>query len=136
MLILFLSLAAASPDYPAPMPDPGPRDPVIARAARCGASAIVPSSEWQLESRRRLATVTRFPAVAVHEGMAGTVVLGMKVDPSGAVSDIKIAATSSYPVLDQAALEAGQALTGLPPLPCAPDKGMYVRIPLRFVRQD
>ncbi len=58
-----------------------------------------------LESlRRRLESLKQYPHIAKRRGIEGTVVVFVKVDPSGNLQDVKVKVTSGFEILDESAL--------------------------------
>lgn len=82
--------------------------------------------------RRRIQESLRYPVAARRRGLAGSVHVEITVEPSGRIAAVSLVASSSHPLLDEAALEA---VRGLPRLPFPPDVAprlLRVRLPVVF----
>ncbi|MBS3848807.1 TonB family protein [Devosia sp. BSSL-BM10] len=95
-----------------------------------GSADIAP---WERQVRRALANAQRYPRSA--KGATGDVMVRFNVSASGALSSLRITASSGNAALDQAALDAVTRAAPFPPLP----QGLgvshqTVQIPLAFRR--
>lgn len=54
-----------------------------------------------------------YPKLAQRNGWQGMVKLGLRVEPNGQLSRIRVISTSGYPVLDQAALDTLNRIAAL-----------------------
>ena len=82
--------------------------------------------------RRRIHESLSYPPAARRRGAAGTVVVDVEIEPTGAVGRVTLVASSSHAMLDEAALEA---VRGLPPVPFpsgVPPRRLRVRLPVVF----
>ncbi len=86
-----------TPVEPKPVtpPSPAPRN-TVQREARL--------------AQRKLNEHLFYPPEAVAQGIEGEVRLILRLGANGAVNDISIAASSGYPVLDNAAIKAAYAM--------------------------
>ena len=82
--------------------------------------------------RRRIQEVLRYPSAARRRGLTGTVEIEIRVEPSGAVSDVAVVDSSSHRVLDEAALEAVRSLPPLPFPSWLEPRALRVRLPVVF----
>lgn len=72
---------------------------------------------YALDVRRSLESVGRYPATARRLGLAGEVVLRVRIDEAGRVADTSVDAPSRHPELDRAALASARRLDALSPPP-------------------
>ena len=82
--------------------------------------------------RRRVQESLGYPLAARRQGLSGTVEVEVLLEPSGRVSAVRLVASSSHAVLDDAALLAVKGLSPEPfpdPLPRRP---LRIRLPLAF----
>ncbi|MEX2148277.1 MAG: energy transducer TonB [Candidatus Rokuibacteriota bacterium] len=82
--------------------------------------------------RQRIQEALRYPMAARRRGLTGSVHVEITVEPSGAIAAVRLAASSSHPLLDEAALEA---VRGLRPVAFPPDvapRSLRVRLPVVF----
>lgn len=82
--------------------------------------------------RQRIVEALRYPPAARHQGLVGTVYLEIVVLPTGAISDVKIVAPSSHPVLDQTALETVRNLPSIGFPPGLAPRQLRARLPVMF----
>ncbi|WP_193336108.1 energy transducer TonB [Devosia beringensis] len=95
-----------------------------------GAAEIAP---WERQVRRKLASAQRYPRAA--NGASGDVLVSFTVSASGALSGLRIQASSGNPLLDQAALDTVARAAPFPPIPAGAGlASKAVAIPLGFVR--
>jgi len=73
-----------------------------------------------------------YPEVARRRGLEGTVVLTVRVRGDGGVGEVKLARTSGFDVLDQAALQAVVGWQFIPGRRGDQPMEMEVRVPVRF----
>ena len=74
-----------------------------------------------------------YPAEAKEAGFGGTVKLSLKLSPQGDLLDAKIKESSSYRVLDDAALKTAQETSPYPPFPPQiKEKEVWVDIPIIY----
>jgi protein TonB len=73
-----------------------------------------------------------YPARAKQLGFEGTVLLNVKVNPAGGVDDVKIAASSTYSMLDEAALRAAKAWVFKPARRGDQPVAAWVQVPVRY----
>jgi len=69
------------------------------------------------EIRRLIETHKSYPGLARRKGWEGDVVVELRLDGGGAVSDVKVVEKSGYGVLDRATVSAVQRAGPYPPLP-------------------
>jgi protein TonB len=82
--------------------------------------------------RRRIAESLRYPPSARRRHLVGTVQLEIVISPSGVITKADVVASSSHPILDEAAVETVRAL---PPQPFPPNvraRTLRVRLPVVF----
>ena len=95
-----------------------------------GAAEMAP---WERQVRRRLAGAQRYPRGA--NGASGDVVVSFTISAGGALSGLRIMASSGNPLLDQAALDTVARAAPFPPIPAGAGlSSKDVAIPLGFVR--
>jgi protein TonB len=73
-----------------------------------------------------------YPEAARRRGYQGTVVLEVLVNANGGVSDLKIAESSNYPVLDRSALNSVKKWSFVPGMRGSKSVETWVRVPVRF----
>ncbi len=73
-----------------------------------------------------------YPEIARRRGYEGTVVLEVRVKTDGKVGGVRLAETSGYELLDQAALQAVPAWQFIPAARGDQPVEMEVRVPVRF----
>jgi protein TonB len=102
-------------------------------------SGSVPGdSSAQLQEAMPLYRINRpphYPPLAREEGIEGTVMLDVRVDTTGRVQEVHLAASSGSALLDQAALTAVEAWIFQPARKGAEPVEKWVRIPMRFQLQ-
>ena len=82
--------------------------------------------------RQRLQQALRYPPAARRQGLTGTVQLEIVVRTDGSIGDVSVVTSSSYPTLDEAAVEA---VRNLPPSPFPPGvtpRVLRTRLPVVF----
>lgn len=97
-----------------------------AGGARGGVAGTAPQAEeglerqrvaYALDVRRSLESIGRYPTVARRLGLAGRVVLRVRIDNAGRVADSSVDTPSDHPELDDAALASTRRLQALTPPP-------------------
>ncbi len=73
-----------------------------------------------------------YPRLARKRGYQGTVVLDVLVDKNGRVSDLKLATSSNYPVLDKKAMASVKKWLFEPGKKGNNKVDMWVKVPIRF----
>jgi protein TonB len=73
-----------------------------------------------------------YPRTAREQGLEGLVVLGVRVDADGKVSDVQLRTSSGVIALDDAALDAVKAWTFVPARRGAQAVATWVEVPVRF----
>ena len=107
----------ARPPAPAPVPHAA-RAP--AATARAGAAAVAvprpatPGPRIETALRLRLAEHFRYPPLARRRGWEGTVRLGLRIEPDGRLTRVRVLAGSGYGVLDRAAARALERVGRIP----------------------
>jgi periplasmic protein TonB len=74
----------------------------------------------------------RYPSVARRRNYQGTVVLDVFVETDGRVGDLRIAESSRYDLLDQAAMRAVTRWRFIPGRSNDQTVAMWVRVPIQF----
>ena len=64
------------------------------------------ASQISATVRKRLAAYFEYPLVARSHGWEGEVMLGLRLDPNGRMSKVKVVASSGYRILDRSALQS------------------------------
>lgn len=83
----------------------------------------------------KLRRVLRYPREAQRDRITGEVRVSFVVAESGAVSSIRVVASSGYPVLDRAAVETVQRAAPFPAIPKEAGRSSWpFTVPLAFVR--
>src|SRR5262249_52691878 len=82
--------------------------------------------------RRQVAESLRYPPVARRRGLTGTVYLEITIQTNGAIGTASVVASSSHPLLDEAALETVRHLPRLPFPAELPPRRLRVRLPVIF----
>lgn len=130
-LVKRLSVAAPRPALQAvlrlpPTPETRPAEPLLKNtidpeeAPPVTKPAPVPQAKPQTVARRELQAAQRklsenvfYPPEAVARGLEGEVRLILKLSADGAVENVSVAASSGYPLLDNAAIKAAYAMGSL-----------------------
>lgn len=92
---------------PPPAPTPPPETP------RPAAKKVVAPQAVKREVRsaqKKLAQHLYYPPEAVARGLEGEVRLLVTLDADGGIADVRVAASSGYPILDNAAAKAAWAM--------------------------
>jgi len=82
--------------------------------------------------RRRVQESLNYPLAARRQGLAGNVELEVLLEPSGRVGAVRVIRSSSYDVLDDAALDAVKRLAPEPIPENLPRRPLRIRLPLGF----
>ncbi|HEV8471206.1 MAG TPA: TonB family protein [Methylomirabilota bacterium] len=82
--------------------------------------------------RRRIQESLAYPAAARRRGISGTVHLEILLEPSGVVSDVLVVRSSSYALLDDAAVDAVRGLGRMPFPAGVRPRALRVRLPVVF----
>ncbi len=82
--------------------------------------------------RRRIQEALFYPLAARRRNLTGTVQLEVVIVPTGAVGRVAVHASSSHPLLDEAAVETVRRLPALPFPGGVPPRTLTVRIPVVF----
>ena len=88
---------------PSPSPEPKPK------RNKTPAPKVTTKRDVQV-AQRKLSQHLFYPSDAVARGLEGEVRLILKFDEQGRISSVSIAASSGYPILDQAANKAAYAM--------------------------
>ncbi|MDR1934369.1 MAG: energy transducer TonB [Candidatus Accumulibacter sp.] len=98
------------PERPLPPPPP----PLPAREKR-KTPAPSPADPRQMEAvRKKLSEYVFYPEQARRLGLEGTVTLFVELSGDGRVEDVRVAASSGFPILDNAAVKGFYAVGRLP----------------------
>jgi periplasmic protein TonB len=98
-----------------------------------GGGAIPPEYGPYLQRfRRHVQESVVYPLAARRQSLRGTVELDVSLDPSGRVRDVRVARSSSYGVLDDAAVDTLRRLEPLPLPESLPRRPLLIRLPLVF----
>jgi len=82
--------------------------------------------------RRRLQEMLEYPPAARRRGLSGTVDLEIALESTGRVSEVVVVRSSSYDLLDDAALTAARKLSRVPFPPDVRPRALRVRMPVVF----
>lgn len=82
--------------------------------------------------RRRIHELLTYPSSARHRGLSGTVHIEVDIEPTGAIGGVRLAASSSHRVLDDAALDAVRGLRRVPFPSDVRPRALRVRLPVVF----
>jgi periplasmic protein TonB len=81
---------------------------------------------------RRIREALAYPSSARRRNVSGTVELEIVIHPDGAIGEVTVVASSSHPVLDEAAVDAARSLRPLPfPAGLRP-RTLRARLPVVF----
>ena len=109
--------AAAAPPARAPVPHAA-RAPAATAVAGAAAAArprpATPGPRIEAALRLRLAEHFRYPPLARRRGWEGTVRLGLRIEPDGRLTRVRVLAGSGYAVLDRAAARALERVGRVP----------------------
>lgn len=90
-------------------PPPPPPPPVISPRPPVAQAKSVAKREVQV-AQRKLSEHLFYPPEAVARGLEGEVRVIVKLNADGGVDEVSIAASSGYPILDNAAVKAAYAM--------------------------
>jgi protein TonB len=82
--------------------------------------------------RQRLQQALRYPASARRQGLTGTVQLEIVVRADGSIGEVTVVTSSTYPTLDEAAVEAVRTLAPSPFPPGVTPRVLRTRLPVVF----
>ncbi len=82
--------------------------------------------------RSRIHELLRYPSVARHRGLSGTVLIEVEIAPTGEIGRVSVAASSSHGVLDEAAVDAVRGLRRVPFPPNLRPRALRTRLPVVF----
>jgi len=82
--------------------------------------------------RSRIHALLRYPPVARHRGLSGTVLIDVEIAPTGEIGRVSVAASSSHRVLDEAAVDAVRGLRRVPFPPNLRPRALRTRLPVVF----
>ncbi|HYB71311.1 MAG TPA: TonB family protein [Candidatus Bathyarchaeia archaeon] len=82
--------------------------------------------------RERVAEALVYPLAARRQGIRGTVELDVRLEATGRVSSVRVVRSSSYDLLDDAAVETIHRLGPMPFPDSLPRRALLIRIPLVF----
>ncbi|HEY5599905.1 MAG TPA: energy transducer TonB, partial [Candidatus Manganitrophaceae bacterium] len=72
---------------------------------------------YLIKVKNRIEYIWRYPSAAAERGLEGNLLLSFTIHQDGRVSDVAIASSSGYELLDQEAARAVQTASPFPPLP-------------------
>jgi periplasmic protein TonB len=84
------------------------------------------------ELRRRLEQALIYPPAARRRRLTGVVEVELEIEPSGAITRVALAASSSHRILDDAALDTVRGLDRVPFPPGIRPRTLRVRLPVEF----
>jgi pilus assembly protein CpaC len=133
LFIILTPSIVTPPGAPKPDVEIKPRHANI-RAPAVGDDKIKdPVLKYSKLVQKKIIDNLAYPAAAKDAGFQGAVKLSLKLSPQGDLLDAKIKETSSYQVLDDAALKTAQAISPYPPfLPQIKAKEIWVDIPIVY----
>jgi TonB family protein len=82
--------------------------------------------------RQRIQESMVYPLAARRRGLAGRVEIELVLEPSGRIRDVAVVTSSSYALLDEAALEAVKSLEPQPLPAHSKRQSLRVRLPVVF----
>ena len=85
--------------------------PSMARALRPVARHQADAVQW---TQRKLSHHMYYPPEAIDQGLEGEVRLLLRLNDEGRLLSVSVAASSGFPILDQAALAAARAMGQIP----------------------
>lgn len=91
--------------------NPRPSHPI--RSAEVSKGDVV--SRVQANLHRRIQARFDYPLIARIKGWQGQVTLGLRVEPDGTLTHLRVIATSGYPILDRASLSTLKGIARVPP---------------------
>ena len=97
---------AAQPEVVARAGTPGAAPPAPGRSMVATPRPATPGPRLEAALRLRLAEHFRYPPLARRRGWEGTVRLGLRIEPDGRLTRVRVLASSGYGVLDRAAVRA------------------------------
>ena len=123
-----------APPYP-PLPVPPPASPP--RYDTCDGRKPDPGFsvpiEWQRTLTTRVRQLQAYPPQALAEGLAGTVMVGLRVARDGRLEDASIRRSSGHEILDTAALATVWKAQPFPALPCVAPSRVHFSLPVTFI---
>jgi protein TonB len=123
--------ARVEPQESTRQPDTGTRT-AATTANSAGVSSEAEYRAYLALVRQRILKALQYPREARQQGLTGTVYLEIVVQPSGAISDVKVVSPSSHPILDQAALETVRSLPSIGFPPGLVPRQLRARLPVVF----
>jgi protein TonB len=112
-------------------PAPGAREGTSVALALPGAGDGAADALYA-ELRRRLEQALIYPPAARRRRLTGVVEVELEIQPSGAITRVALAASSSHRILDDAALDTVRALDRVPFPPGIRPRTLRVRLPVEF----
>ena len=82
--------------------------------------------------RERIQEAVVYPLAARRRGLAGRVEVELLLEPSGRVRELNVVSSSSYALLDEAAVEAVRSIRPQPLPDHLPRRPLRVRLPIVF----
>ena len=105
---------AARPEVLARAGTPGAAPPAPGRSMAATPRPATPGPRLEAALRLRLAEHFRYPPLARRRGWEGTVRLGLRIEPDGRLTRVRVLAGSGYSVLDRAAARALERVGRVP----------------------
>jgi len=107
--------------------------PAAAKSGRGNASSMVGGGDvTKAAPNYRTNPQPKYPRIARRKGLAGTVILEVRVNASGLVGECRVHASSGHRVLDEQALRTVRKWTFEPGRKGDERVAMWVRVPIRF----
>jgi len=110
------------------------KSPSKGQSSKCNAPAAASAVHVATPLYRRNPP-PRYPALARRRRYTGTVILKVLVDAKGRASKVKVASSSGYSLLDEAALKAVRRWQFAPGTEGGRPTAMRVKVPIRFCLQ-
>lgn len=87
--------------------------------------------------QQRLNAAFKYPWLARKRGWQGNVLLSLRIEQNGHLSNIQVSKTSGYSVLDNSALESAHTIKNLPEaVELLQGKTLILQIPVQYILLD